>query len=114
MAARNSAHAGKERRRPEPTQDDLIAQLRADLTAERAVSLRLAGFVGDVLGVAPPNAAVPGWEAGDFWRHWQEAATRSLRADDRERRGGGPDDPIPVMGPPPATDALPESTRHAA
>ena len=100
--------------RPGPTQDDLIAQLRADLTAERAISLRLSGYLGEVLGVELPDEMVPGWEARDYAVFWEKLAVDSLRDDDLGRRGGGPDEPIPVMGPPPATDAPPGSARHAA
>ena len=100
--------------RPEPTQDGLIAQLRADLTAERAINLRMSGYLDEVLGAEMPDHAVPGWEAEDFWAFWDTLAVQSLRDDDMARRGGGEADPIPVMEPPPATDAAQAATRHAA
>jgi hypothetical protein len=97
-------------KRPEPTQDDLIAQLRANLIEERAVNLRLSGYLDEVLGVEVPDEYVPGWEGPDFAAYWEKLAIRSLHDDDLGRRNPGEGEPIPVMGPPPAADA----PQHAA
>jgi hypothetical protein len=96
--------------RPEPTKDDLIAQLRADLTAERAINLRLSGYLDEVLGVELPDEYVPGWEGGDFAAYWEQLAVKSLYEDDLARRYHREGEPIPVMGPPPPADA----PQHAA
>jgi hypothetical protein len=96
--------------RPEPSDDDLIAQLRADLTEERARTLRLAGYIDEVLGEAVPDVeAISGWEAEDFWGYWLKEAEEDLMDDDRSRRAFWKREPIPVMGPPaperPTTEA---------
>ena len=98
-------------RRPELTKDDLIAQLRADLTAERAINLRLSGYLDEVLGVEMPEDMVAGWEGGDFLTYWEKLAAESLRNEDLSRRYHREGEPIPVMGPPDASQA---ATHHAA
>lgn len=83
-----------------PTKDEIIAQLRTDLIAERAWSLRLAEYIFDVLDAAPPDEQqpVPAWEAQDFRDYWERQARVSLGDDDAERQPHVDGEPVPVMG----------------
>jgi hypothetical protein len=98
--------------RPEPTEAQLIAQLRADLVAERAWSMRMAEYVEEVLEAAlPEDAAVVGWERDEDWQaYWSKRAEEDLRRDDWWRRARWRRSPIPVMGlPEEPTQTAPEA-----
>ena len=57
--------------RPEPTDEETIAQLRADLLAERAWSMRLVEYIDEVLDEAvPDDEAIAGWEGHDWREYW--------------------------------------------
>jgi hypothetical protein len=79
--------------------DEIIAQLRADLTEDRARLLRLEEYIAEVLGAEPPDdQPVPAWEGPDFGRYWDERAADSLKDDDRARVNAYRRGVIPVMG----------------
>jgi len=97
--------------RPEPTDAQLIAQLRADLIAERARTMRMAEYVEEVLEAEfPEDVAVVGWERGEDWQaYWSQRAEEDLRRDDWWRRARWRRLPVPVMGlPEEPTQAAPE------
>lgn len=83
-----------------PTKDEIIAQLRADMIAERAWSLRLVEYIDDVLCAEVPDEdqPVPAWEAQDFRAYWEKQARLSLGDDDAERHPHNEGEPVPVMG----------------